>query len=167
MTSLLDEILIAVHLLSGAAWFGALVYRTFFVDPKAHQFFGGGSGYERFSLDLAHGMRGVVLLALLTCGLSGFALVGLRWDPADGWLALMTVKTAVWLVAFAVFAYISWVFWPRRVFATADEWGGVRRHGLALALVMIGIAGLGMVLGQLSSAARGPGADPTLAAQLK
>ena len=42
----------------------------------------------------------------------------------------------------------SWVYWPRRVFATADEFPKVRRQGLALALVMIGIAASGMVLGQ-------------------
>src|SRR5690349_10772635 len=69
---LLDQVAAAIHLLSAAAWFGALVYRAFFVDPKALRFFGGGAGYERFSLDLAHGMRAVVLAALLTCGLSGF-----------------------------------------------------------------------------------------------
>lgn len=167
MKSLLEQVSITVHLLSGAAWFGALVYRTFVVDPKSLKFFGGGSGYERFSLDLAHGMRGVVLLALLTCGLSGFVLVGLRWDPAEGWLALMTVKTGLWVVAFAAFAYISWVFWPRRVFATADEWGAVRRRGVALSLVMIGIAGSGMVLGQLSQAARAPANDVSVVARAK
>jgi hypothetical protein len=153
---LLEQALSTIHLLSAAAWFGALVYRTLFVDPKALRFLGGGSEYERFSLDLAHGMRGVVLTALLACGLSGFALAGLRWNPADGWLTLVAGKVGVWAVAFAVFAYVSWVFWPRRVFATADEWAAVRRHGLALSLVMIGMATMGMVLGQLCQAVRAP-----------
>lgn len=154
MTPLLDSTLAAIHLFSGAAWFGALVYRTFFVDPKALRFLGGGRAYERFSLDLAHGMRPVVLAALLACGLSGFALAGLRWHPADDWLALIAGKVGLWAVAFAAFAYVSWVFWPRRVFATADEWPGIRRQGLVVSLVMIGIAGLGIVLGQLSQAVR-------------
>ena len=154
MTTLLEQVVAMAHLLSASAWFGALVFRTFFVDPKARRFLNDGSSYERFSLDLAHGMRGVVLLALLTCGLSGFVLVGLRWDPAEGWLALVAGKAGLWAVGFAVFAYISWVFWPRRVFATVDEWPAIRRQGLVLALVMIGIAGLGIVLGQLSQAAR-------------
>ena len=167
MTSLLDQVLNTVHLLSGAAWFGALVYRTFFVDPKALRFFDGGRGYERFSLDLAHGMRGVVVLALLTCGLSGFVLMGLRWDPADVWLAVMAIKAGLWVVAFAMFAYISWVFWPRRVFATADEWAAVRRRGVTLSLVMIGIAGSGIVLGQLSQSVRGTGAHGSLVAPTK
>jgi putative copper export protein len=155
---ILGQTLSAAHLLSAAAWFGALVYRAFFVDPKALRFFAGGAGYERFSLELAHGMRHVVLAALLTCGLSGFALVGLRWSAADGWLALVAGKAGLWAVALALFAYISWVFWPRRVFAEAADWPAVRRQGLRLALVMIGIAGLGIVLGQAARlAASAPG----------
>ena len=159
MTSLLEQVVAMAHLVSAAAWFGALVYRTFFVDPKALRFLGGGREYERFSLDLAHRMRGVVLLALVTCGLSGFVLAGLRWNPAGGWLTLVAGKAGLWAVAFAVFAYVSWVFWPRRVFAAADEWPAVRRQGLALSLVMIGIAGLGIVLGQLCQWVRNGGIE--------
>lgn len=151
---LLDLTLGAVHGLSAAAWFGALVYRTLFVDPKAMSFLGSGAGYERFSLHLAHGMRHVVLAALLTCGLSGFALAGLRWNADDGWLTLVAGKAGLWLVAGALFAYISWVFWPRRVFADAADWGRVRRQGLVLSAVMIGVAGSGFVLGQAAQAVR-------------
>lgn len=149
---MLDRTLAAIHLLSAAAWFGALVYRVFVVDPKAGRFFGPGAGFEHFSLDLAHGMRRVVLAAILTCGLSGFVLMGLKWNAAGGWLALMAGKAGLWAIAAALFAYISWVFWPKRVFATADEWPRLRRQGVWLALTMIGIAGLGMVLGQLARA---------------
>ena len=154
MPGLLDQVIVAVHDLSAAAWFGALVYRVFFVDPKALKYFHAGKEFERFSLDLADGMRYVVLAALITCGLSGFALVGLRWASNEEWLALMAAKTGLWAVAFALFAYISWVFWPRRVFAVAGEWPFVRRQGLILSLVMIVIAGLGIVLGQLGQAIR-------------
>ena len=153
---LLDQTLATIHLLSAAAWFGALVYRTLFVDPKALRFLGGGSEYERFSLDLAHGMRGVVLAALVSCGLSGFALVGLHGNSAGGWQVLVAGKAGLWAFAVAVFAYVSWVYWPRRVFATTDEWTAVRRHGLVLSLAMIGIAAVGMVLGQLCHTARVP-----------
>lgn len=146
----LERTLAAMHLLAAAAWFGALVYRTLFVDPKAMNFLGIGSGYESFALDLAHGMRRVVLTALLVCGLSGFGLLGLRWNPTNGWLALMVAKTGLWIVAFAVFAYVSWVYWPRRVFATADEWSSIRRQGRILSIGTIAIAVLGMLFGQLS-----------------
>ena len=154
MSGLLDYALAAVHQLSAAAWFGALVYRVFFVDPKALRFFGAGAEFERYSLDLADGMRYVVLAALVTCGLTGFALVGLRWHWTDEWLTLMVVKTGLWAIAFALFGYISWMFWPRRVFAVAGEWPSVRRRGFILSLIMVAIAGLGFVLGQLAQALR-------------
>ena len=153
-SSFFEQLVAAVHHLCAAAWFGALVYRAFVVDPKALKFFRAGAEFERFSLNLAQGMRYVALVALVTCGLSGFVLLGLRWNPADAWLALMAGKTAIWTVTFALFAYVSWVFWPRRVFAVGAELPRIRRQGLVLALAMIGIAGAGMVLGQLGHAMR-------------
>jgi hypothetical protein len=148
MLSLLEHALLAAHLLSGAAWFGALVYRAFFVEPRAERFFGRGGEYESFSLHLADGMRYVVLLALLTCGLSGIALMGLHGRAEPAWLARMAVKAGLWLAAFAVFVYISWVYWPRRLFATEAERRLLRRQGVALSLLMIAFAGAGLVLGQ-------------------
>lgn len=144
----LERLLLAAHLFSGAAWFGALVYRTFFVDPKALKFFAQRREYSAFSLHLADGMRTVVMLALLTSGLSGFALLGLRWSDDALWQMRMATKAGIWLVAFALFVYISWVYWPRRLFATASEERGLRLQGLALSLTMIALAGLGMLLGQ-------------------
>jgi len=149
MIHLLEHALRAIHLLSAAAWFGSLVYRVFVVDRKMASFFGGGSEYERFALHLAHGMRYVVLAALVTCGLSGFALAGIHWNASVEWQSLMAMKMALWVLAFALFGYISWVYWPRRVFTDASEWNAIRRRGLVLSLAMIGIAGLAMVLGQL------------------
>lgn len=146
--SLFEQSLLAAHLLSGAAWFGALVYRTFFVDPKSRAFFQRGRDFESYSLHLADGMRFVVLLALLTSGLTGFALLGLRWNADAAWQARMAVKAVAWLLAFCVFVYISWVYWPRRLFATESEYPAIRRQGLALSLVMIGFAAVGLVLGQ-------------------
>jgi hypothetical protein len=153
MSSLIERALLAAHVLSSAAWFGALVYRAFFVDPAARRFFARGGDYEHFALQLADGMRYVVLAALLTCGLSGLGLLALRWPAPPRHLALMGGKAAVWAAALAVFAYISWVFWPRRVFAVEAEHAAIHRQGLALALVMIALAGLGILLGQLGRAA--------------
>ena len=96
-------------------------------------------------------MRYVVLLALFTSGLSGFALMGLR-GGRRGWQTRMAAKAGLWALAFAVFAYVSWVYWPRRVFATKAEWPGVVAQGLALSLVMIGHRGAGDAAGAV-----GPG----------
>jgi len=150
MLEITEHLLAAAHLLSGTAWFGALVYRTFFVDSKALKFFKTDGEFEHFSLALSHNMRYVVLLSLVTCGVSGFVLAGLRWNPSQGWLTLIGVKTALWFVAFGLFGYISWSFWPKRVFATGDEVKTLRRQGFVVSVVMIGIAAAGMVLGQVA-----------------
>lgn len=147
---LFEQALLLAHLLSGAAWFGALVYRTFFVDPKAKAFFAQVGQFEHFSLKLAHGMRYVVMLALVVCGISGFCLLGLKWQPAAQWQMLMYIKIGIWLLAFAIFAYISWVFWPYRVFATAEELPVMHNQGFVLAFTMIVLSALGLALGQLA-----------------
>jgi hypothetical protein len=147
---LLEQLLLWVHGLSAAAWFGAIFYRTLVVDGKAFTFFKNRDEYEHFSTHLAHNMRYFVTAGLLICGLSGFALVGLKWDGASGeWLALMVAKTCVWLAAFALFSYVSWVHWPWRALASPGEFAYYRRQGQRLAYGMVALAGTGFALGQV------------------
>lgn len=146
---LLEQLLAWAHGLSAAAWFGAIFYRTLVVDPKAFGYFPDRADYERFSTHLAHGMRYVVTAGLLTCGLSGFALAGLRWDGAnEAWLGLMAAKVAAWLAAGGLFAYVSWVHWPWRSLAAPHEFAAYRRQGVALAAGMVALSGTGFLLGQ-------------------
>jgi putative copper export protein len=146
---ILEQFLVWVHGLSAAAWFGAIFYRTLVIDPKAFAYFRDRAEYERFSTHLAHGMRYLVVAGLLTCGLSGFALVGLRWESAGGaWLGLVGAKVVVWLLACGLFAYVSWVHWPWRAFASPAEFRAYRRQGIVLALGMVILAGTGLALGQ-------------------
>src|SRR5213079_3619713 len=98
---------------------------------------------------LAHNMRYFVTAGLLVCGLSGFALLGLKWDGAnDAWLALMAAKAAVWLGACTLFTYVSWIHWPWRAMATPEEFAEYRRRGQRLAYGMVVLAGVGFALGQ-------------------
>jgi hypothetical protein len=146
---LLEQVLLWVHGLSAAAWFGAILYRTVTVDPKAFGFFADRADYERYSVHLAHGMRYVVWAGLSVCGLSGFMLAGLRWDPANGvWLGLMAAKLAVWLAALLVFVYVSYVHWPWRSVSVAREYAGYRREAFVLAGCMVLFSGTGFLLGQ-------------------
>lgn len=145
----LEQFFFWVHGLSGAAWFGAIFYRTLVVDGKAFTFFANRKDYEYFSTHLAHNMRYFVTAGLLVCGLSGFALVGLKWDGASvGWLALMGAKAAVWLAACVLFTYVSWVHWPWRACATPEEFAQHRKQGQQLAYGMVILAGTGFALGQ-------------------
>ena len=146
---ILEQFLYWVHGLSAAAWFGGIFYRTLVMDPKAYRYFVDRAEYERFSTHLAHGMRYFVTAGLLTCGLSGFVLLGLRWNaPGDNLLGLMSAKVVVWLLACGLFAYVSWVHWPWRAFATPAEFRAYRREGIALATGMVLLSGAGFALGQ-------------------
>lgn len=153
---LLEQVLFWAHGLSAAAWFGAIFYRTLVVDSKAFGYFPDHADYERFSTHLAHGMRYLVTAGLLTCGLSGFALAGLRWHAGNAaWIGLMAAKIAVWLAACGLFAYVSWVHWPWRSLASPSEFRGYRREGIVLACAMVLLSGTGFILGQACRLAQG------------
>ena len=146
---LLEQLLFWVHGMSAAAWFGAIFYRTLVIDGKAFAYFPDRKDYERFSTHLAHGMRYMVSAGMLTCGLSGFALLGLRWNPSNEvWLGLVIAKVVVWLLAAALFSYVSWVHWPWRSLASPEEYAGYRREGTRLAVGMVLLSGAGFALGQ-------------------
>src|SRR5262245_29909001 len=145
----LEQFLFWVHGVSAAAWFGAIFYRTLVVDGKAFGYFADRADYERFSTHLAHGMRYLVTAGLLVCGLSGFALVGLRWDGSNGaWVGLIAAEAGGWLAACGLFTYVSWVHWPWRSLAAPHEFAAYRREGVLLAAGMVALAGTGFLLGQ-------------------
>lgn len=146
---LLEQVLFWAHGLSAAAWFGAIFYRTAVIDGKAFAYFADRREYERFSTHLAHGMRYLVTAGLLTTGLTGFALAGLRWASGnDTWASLMAAKVVAWLLACGLFAYVSWVHWPWRSLAAPAEMPGYRREGVWLACGMVALSGTGFLLGQ-------------------
>ena len=154
--SWLHAALLAVHLLSVAAWFGALIYRTFVVNVRARIYFDKRDrDYEEFMLVLTDGARRVVLAALLAGGLSGVGLLALRSqrlaDPV--WAAMLLTKSALFALLFAGFVYISWWLWPRRSFALPAEFPAEQRHSHVVALVMLGLLTVAMLLGIASSQA--------------
>lgn len=150
---LLEQFLFWVHGLSAAAWFGAIFYRAAVIDRKAFTFFPRSADYEHFSTHLAHNMRYFVTAGLLVCGLSGFALVGLKWDGTSAaWLVLMGAKAGAWLGACGLFTYVSWVHWPWRACAAPEESAYYRTQGQRLAYAMVALAGTGFALGQAARA---------------
>jgi hypothetical protein len=146
---MLEQLLFWIHGLSGAAWFGAIFYRTFIVDSKAFAYFPERADYERFTTHMAHGMRWLVIAGLVVCGSSGFALAIVRWNgSSEWWLALMLAKVLVWVAAGALFTYVSWVHWPWRSLAAPEEMMKYRFEGQMLAAGMVLLTGAGFALGQ-------------------
>ncbi len=54
------------------------------------------------------------------------------------------------------FTYVSWVHWPWRSLAVAEEFTAYRRQGMLLAIGMVLLAGAGFVLGQACRLAYAP-----------
>ena len=145
----LEQFLFWMHGLSGAAWFGAIFYRTFIVDSKAFAFFPNRVDYERFTTHMAHGMRFLVIVGLAVCGASGAVLAILKWNGLHDWrLGLLLAKVVVWFAAGVLFTYVSWVHWPWRSVASPEEMPRYRTEGQRLAAGMVFLTGAGFALGQ-------------------
>jgi len=142
-------LLISIHLLAAAGWFGAMMYSLVVLHPKTRQFFGeDDEKYESFISNAASGARWKMIGGLVTIAVTGLALIPLaRPRPVNvTWDAIMIGKTALLVVVGIIFWRISWRLWPKRVFATAAELPGIRRQFRNAGVTMIVIAGVAMVL---------------------
>lgn len=150
-----DSMLVGlVHALAGAAWLGAMIYSLFVLQPKAAAFFKSPEDFEEFVAHVANGARWKVLAAFALIAASGAALAALRWrTPVSPlWVAAVAAKTALLLVALAVFVYASWRLWPARIFAAGDEVPRFRRAFARVGLAMIALIGTAFALGVLARA---------------
>lgn len=157
--ALYEASLLAVHVLGGGVWVGAMVFSIFVLHPRAEQFFARAVDFEDFIFTVVHGARWKVFTGVVAILLSGLALCWhgdhglLTGDPL--WLALFVAKLGLYLLAAGSFVYVSWVLWPRRTFATAEELPGIKTHFFRVGVVMVVANALNMVLGIAAHVWRG------------
>jgi hypothetical protein len=154
MYRIIRWMLTSIHLLSAAAWFGAMTYNLVVLHPRARRFFGeDDEQFEAFVSNAAQGARWKVIGGLATIGITGLALIPLaRPQPMrEVWLLIMIAKTALLLVAGIIFWRISWRLWPTRVFATLTELPVIWRKFRAAGMSLIVIAAIAMLLGVWAS----------------
>lgn len=145
---------IAVHVLGGGVWIGAMVFSVFILHPRAERFFTRAAEFEDFIFSVVHGARYKVLAGIAAIVASGVALALAHPDQAPVWSWLVAVKVALLLVSLALFLHVSFTLWPRRVFATEDELPAVRRRFWWIGVVMIACNGVNMGLGVLARVVR-------------
>jgi len=140
-------ILVSIHLLAGAAWFGAMIYSLMVLHPRAKRFFDeDDEQFEALIATVSQGARWKVLAVLGVIGGSGAALIPFAvWHRGLG--ALLIVKTALLIAAVGIFCYASWRLWPVRIFALPGETEAIRGRFRMVAITLIGIAAAAMVLG--------------------
>ncbi|GAA1651704.1 hypothetical protein GCM10009744_49370 [Kribbella alba] len=133
-----------VHAGLAAAWVGGMAYSLFVVQPKLRRFFGTREEErEALTAVIASGNRYKVLGLIATIAATGLILLLL--DHQRWWIHAL--KALLLLVATAIFWYVSWRHWPRRVFATTTERPALQRQLLLLATTMLALAGTAFALG--------------------
>ena len=158
MTDTLTRALIlGVHVLGGGVWIGAMAFSVFVLHPRAERFFNGSSTFEDFIFTVVHGARWKVVAGIVGIVASGVVLTLQLAPGAAGWSGLVAAKTGLLLISLALFIYVSWVLWPLRVFASAEELPAVRRRFWWVGVVMIACNAINMGLGILAHALRTPG----------
>jgi Flp pilus assembly protein TadB len=143
-------LLVIVHAGLAAAWVGGMAYSLFVVQPKLKRFFGPDEeSREALTAVIASGNRYKVLALIGVIALTGVVLLLL--DHEHWWIHL--IKAVLLITATAIFWYVSWRHWPRRVFATAAERPALQRRLYLLAGTMLVLTGtafaLGVAAGQL------------------
>ncbi len=141
-----------LHLWVWALYCGGLTYIYFRLVPDIRRWLASEERYEEFSLTTAHGLRWWIFGALITAGITGVGLVLVRQrtDADSVWWALVCVKAALLLVTVALYAYVSYVMWPRRVFIAVADRPAVQRRFLRVAWLLIALLTSQLLLGALA-----------------
>jgi hypothetical protein len=87
----------------------------------------------------------VALIAALRA--TGIALAAT--STASDW-PVIAAKAVLLAAASALFWWVSWRAWPRRVFALPDELPGLQRRFRSAAITMLALVGAAFVLSYLS-----------------
>jgi Flp pilus assembly protein TadB len=137
-----------IHAGLAAAWVGGMAYSLFVVQPKLKKYFAGrDDDREHLTAVIASGNRYKVLALIGVIAATGVVLLLL--DHRHWWLHAL--KAVLLLAATAIFWFVSWRHWPRRIFATAAERPALQRQLITLATIMLTLAGTAFALGVLAA----------------
>jgi hypothetical protein len=157
----LRAVLVLVHVGVTAAWLGGMLYSILVVQPRLATFFTDGVEREDFATVLAAGARWKVLGLAAALVLSGAGLTAIELEEADSpsgaWTALVVGKAALLATATALFAYVSWRLWPRRLIAhlsASPELRGIQARFRTISVILTALIGAGLVAGVIADSVR-------------
>lgn len=157
MSSALTSALgLAVHVVGGGVWIGAVAFNVFILHPRAERFFQRSADLEDFVFSVVHGARYKVLAGVAAIAASGAWLTARHAGSPAPWSWLVAAKVALLLASLGLFLYVSFVLWPRRVFAREDELPAVRRRFWVVGVAMILCNTANMGAGLLARVLRAP-----------
>ena len=153
-----EATLLAVHVLGGGIWVGVMVFSIFVLHPRAELYFKRDADFEDFIFFVVHGARwkvfaGIVGILASGVGLSVWPEHAILMEPV--WLALFAAKLALFGLSAGCFAYVSWVLWPRRTFATPAELPEIKALFWRVGVIMIVANASNVALGVAAHVWRG------------
>ena len=148
---MLHALLAIAHALSSAAWFGSMFYSLTVMQPRAKRFFATDAEFEEFVATIARGARWTVLGAFAFVAITGAGLIVVaRPVPmTTAWLAILWAKLTLFTCAITLFCHVSWVLWPRRIFAAPHELPRIQWQFRVIGITLLIIAALSFALGIL------------------
>jgi hypothetical protein len=146
-------VLALAHAGVGAVWLGSMAYSLLVVQPRIRRVLNAGTTEEVYR-ELAAGNRWRVVGLIGVLAVTGLGLVATDRAGATAlWWILVTAKAALLFVAGALFWWVSWRGWPRRIFALPEELPPIQRRFRAVALAMAALVGAAFALGVLDARA--------------
>jgi len=140
-----------VHLGVATLWFGSMAYSLFVVQPRLARALGDPVRAEEAYRALAAGNRWRVAGLIAVLALSGVGLALLHDGRSATWWLLVSAKAGLLLAASALFWWVSWRGWPRRVFARPAELPAEQARFRRVALVMATLVGAAFLLGVVAA----------------
>lgn len=139
LPSLLDVALHAVHIWTWGLYAGSLAYCYLRLFPDMRRWLASEERYEEFSLTTSHGLRWWIYGSLGLAGASGGALLVRSGPHGPAFDLLIAGKFGLLAVSVALYTYVSYVMWPRRVFVAAAHRSAEQRRFFRVALGLVGL----------------------------
>lgn len=160
-TDAFHTVLAIIHVVVASAWLGGMLYSLVVVQPRLKAFFTDAREREDFATVLASGARWKVLGLAAALVLSGAGMSAIELHEADSpggaWIALVVAKTVLLAAAVALFAYVSWRLWPRRLLANlsgSPELGAIQARFRLIGLALTALVAAALVAGVIADAVR-------------
>jgi hypothetical protein len=144
-------LLLVVHLGAAVAWLGAMGYSLFVVQPRIARAVPDPVRAEDIYRELGAGNRWPVVGLIAVLALTGAGLIIVHDGRSYGWWLAMAGKVLLLAAASALFWWVSWRGWPRRVFALPAELPAEQARFRRVALVMVMLVGAAFGLGVVAS----------------
>jgi Flp pilus assembly protein TadB len=144
-------VLVLVHLGFAAMWLGSMSYSLFVVQPRIRRLLPDPVAAEEFYRELAAGNRWRVVGLIAAIAASGVGLLFVHDGRSYAWWLTVWLKVLLLVGASALFWWVSWRGWPRRVFALPAELPAEQARFRRVAVAMAVLVGLAFGLGVLAS----------------